>query len=228
MISQALPRLVSRLVTLLVLFVLAAPSPSVWAADPNLPHPHQGIAPKIVGTPQGASLTSSDVSLLQAGSPVQKTIQQGSGGRGVAIQYVNASVGDVWSVILSFGRYPAWVDGVKSCSVYKQENGHYFVDFVIGKFGVNKQYFIDHKLNKSQGYLSWTLDYSRLSDFDDSTGYWLVKSISEDPPLTQVEYSVDLRLSGLPDFLVTYLTKDALTTATSWVKKQAEARAAAK
>jgi hypothetical protein len=210
--------------TLGLLLLGAAPS---YAADPNQPHPHQGIAPRIQGTPQGATLTDADKAILQQGRPVEKTIQYDGGGRGVAIQWVQAPVSDIWAVILSFGKYPAWVDGVKSCTLYRQGNGHYYVDFVIGKFGITKQYYIDHVLNKSQGYLSWTLDYSRLSDFDDSTGYWLVKSIQEDPPLTQVEYSVDLRLAGVPDFLAKYLTRDALTTATSWVKKQAEARASA-
>jgi hypothetical protein len=220
-------RLLRHFYGLLVSVALPCIATPVFAADPTQPHYNQGIAPRLNGRPVGVTLSGQDRSSLAEGSPIQKTVLYDGGGRGVAVQWVSASVADVWTVILSFGRYPQWVDGVKSCTVYGRSGAHWYVDFVIGKFGVTRQYYIDHTFNRSQGYLSWTLDYSRLSDFDDSVGYWLVTPITTDPPVTQVEYSVDLRLTNAPDVFVKYLNHQALEGATSWVKTQAEARAAA-
>ena len=57
-------------------------------------------------------------------------------------------------------------------------------------------------------------DYSRLSDADDLIGYWRVEQIQDSPPLTRVDYATDMKLSGVPDFLASYLTKDALINGT--------------
>lgn len=187
------------------------------------PHKNNGLIPAYKGKPQSATLNEDDKRLLDRGMPVEKTIQTAGGGRGVAIQLVNAPTDVVWSCIKSYNKYPDWVDGVKECEIYKQEGNKIFVKFVISAFMIKKTYFIEHVFSEDEGYVTWTLDYSRLSDFDDSVGYWLVSE--ERPGVTRVEYSVDLRLTGIPNSLVGYLTKDALPAATSWVKKQSEARA---
>ena len=44
----------------------------------------------------------------------------------------------------------------------------------LGVMGVSLEYFIDHTYAPRLGVLTWTLDYSRLSDLVDSVGYWCV------------------------------------------------------
>ena len=84
-------------------------------------------------------------------------------------------------------------------------------------------YFIEHSFHKSEGYMTWTQDYTRESDLDDSTGYWLVYPSPDTPGATRVEYTVDMRLKGwVPGFVENMLAKKGLTMATSWVKKKAE------
>lgn len=68
----------------------------------------------------------------------------------------------------------------------------------------------------------WTLDYRRRSDADDLLGYWRVEQLQSDPPLTRVDHSTELILAGVPDFLVDYLSQDALINGTKWVKREAE------
>ena len=172
------------------------------------PHKNNGLITPYKGKPAFADLTSADQQKLDRGDTVEKTIQTTGGGRGVAVQLINAPMDKVWSKIKAFSSYPRWVDGVKECSIYKEEGSQVVVKFVISAFMIKKTYFIEHTFAEDEGYVTWTLDYSRLSDFDDSVGYWLVTE--ERPGVTRVEYSVDLRLSGVPKSLVGYLTKDAL------------------
>jgi hypothetical protein len=76
--------------------------------------------------------------------------------------------------------------------------------------------------------LTWTLDYSRSSDLDDSVGFWRVTPVEGAPDRAQVEYSVDIAISSwVPGFVRNLLVDDGLKQATSWVKVQSEKRYAA-
>ena len=208
------------LLTSLFLFLSVA-----QAADPNKPHPHNGVATKFTN-PQKASLTSTDVQQLASGKPVFKQVRAGNGGRGIAVFDVQASEQTVWGVISSFEKYPVWIDGLAKCDVYKKDGNTIYADFVISTWGVEVQYYIEHDYAPEKGYLTWALDYSRESDLDDSTGYWLVYPSPIDPTKTRVEYSVDLRIKGwVPTFIQTMLAESGVEDATTWVKREAEKRA---
>ena len=71
-------------------------------------------------------------------------------------------------------------------------------------------------------YMSWTLDRNRTSDVRDMIGYWLVLESPDNPNQTRLEYSTELVLGGVPDFIVNILTKDALVDGTAWVKQRSE------
>ena len=58
------------------------------------------------------------------------------------------------------------------------------------------EYYVKHRLNREEGYVTWTLDYSRYSDLDDSTGYWYMYPSPDNPGKTRVEYTIDVRISG--------------------------------
>jgi len=203
---------------LLPLFLL---SKGAFAADPNQPHNNQGIVAPYHGAPPKITLSADDEAKLASGQQVQKQGQTGNGGHAVAFMNINATTDKVWSKIMSFSSYPSFVDNVTSCTVYKQEGSFYYVDFVLSVMGIGVEYYIKHDYQKAQGYMTWTLDYSRLSDLDDSVGYWRVTALS--PTQTRVEYSVDIRFKGwIPGFVQDMISTKGLTTATSWVKKQSE------
>ena len=193
-----------------------------FAANPNTPHPHTGVGTKFTN-PAKATLTDGDKNTLSSGKPVLKQIQEGNGGRGVAIFDVAATPDKVWSVITSFSSYPKYIPELSKCEAYKKSGDEIFVDFVISTWGVNVQYYVQHQYHPEKGYMTWTLDYTRESDLDDSTGYWLVYPSPLDPSKTRVEYSVDLRIKGwVPGFIQTMLAESGVENATKWVKREAE------
>lgn len=74
--------------------------------------------------------------------------------------------------------------------------------------------------------MTWTLDYEKTSDMDDVSGHWHLEE--RDGGLkTRVFYACDISLKGsVPGPVMNYLSKAALKSATSWVKKQSEENAA--
>lgn len=195
----------------------------LWAADPTIPHEHQGVISSYKGAPPTVTLTEAELATLGTGAAVQKQVQVGNGGRAVAVMDINATAERVWSRILAFDQYPLWVDNVTECSVYKTEGSDIYTRFLLSVMGSSVEYYIKHNLNRSAGWMTWTLDYSRQSDMNDSVGYWRVTPLSADPPKTRLEYSVEIQFKGwVPGFVVSMIQSKGVTNATSWVKKQSE------
>ncbi|MBM74976.1 MAG: hypothetical protein CMK59_06225 [Proteobacteria bacterium] len=208
-------------------FLLTA---TTFAADPDKKHHHQGVAQRF-SNPTKTELSSEEKDLLKKGEAVRKQVREGNGGRGIAIMDVSASSEDIWSVITDFKKYPEWIDQMDSSSIYatnpKSDHTEILVDFTLSAMMISVQYYIDHSYYPDKGYLTWTLDYSKLSDLDDSTGYWLVYPSPDDPNKSRVEYSVDLRVSGwIPGFVEDMLANQGLVDATKWMKRESEKRAA--
>ena len=140
----------------------------------------------------------------------------------MAVQYIDATADNVWETILSYNRYDDWVSNVDSCRVYKKEQNTVYVETLSSlgfmKFGV----YTKNTLHLDKGYMTWTLDYDKNSDLNDSVGYWRVEQISNTPPVTVVEYHSKVKVGNMPAFVEKFLRNDALLKGTSWVKKQAE------
>ncbi len=205
-----------------LLFCLGLMSSPVLAADANAPHPHQGVAPKF-SDPQPSALTAADEALLVSGKSVRKQVRYEKGGRGVSIMDVQATPEQVWKVIEDFGSYPSWIDNLEVCEIYSRTGEHIYVQFELKMMGFGVEYWIDHVYRPEKGSMTWQLDYSKHSDLDDSTGYWMVYPSPADPTKTRVEYTVDLRVGGwVPGFVEDVLANKGLEKATSWVKQQAE------
>jgi hypothetical protein len=146
----------------------------------------------------------------------------------MAIFKVNANPDIVWATIQDFPSYPKWIDEVKKCEIYKKDGGKIDVDFVIKSFPVTVEYYIHHDYDLQNRWGTWTLDYSRNSDLDDSVGFWRVNSVDGNPNQSIVEYSVDIALKGwLPGFVRDILVDKGLKQATNWVKVQSEKKQAA-
>ncbi len=209
-----------------VLLLIAVLPGLSWAADANAPHEHQGIIQAFSGAPPAAQLVRADLMTLRKGEPVLKQQNDGeTGGRGVAVFRVNADRDTVMNVILDYPNSSNWIESLTASEVYNTSGNNQYVRFVTRAMAVSVEWFIKHEINRSDYWVTWTLDYSRNSDLDDSVGYWRLKEVPNQPGVTQVEYSVDIRLKGwVPGFVKNLLVNRGLEDATSWVKIQSEAR----
>ena len=191
------------------------------AADPAKAHPHKGVVAAYTNGPPTIPLSAQEQATLASGKPVLKQIPSATGGRGVAVFDVNASRDKVWSVITNYGMYPSWVDNVETCATYKRDGNSVYVDFVLDPVGMTVEYYIKHTFNPQAYWITWTLDYSRASDLDDSVGFWKLTEVS--PGRTRVEYSAAISITGwVPGFVKTMIEDKGLQNATSWVKVQSE------
>lgn len=196
------------------------------AADASKPHDHKGELKPYPEKYTPVSLSSAEKAQVAAGKPVFKKTEGDAGGRGVAVFKVNAPPAVVWDTLKAFERYPDWIDNVDEVEVYRKKGEDIDVRFEISSMGFSVEYFITHRFRDANKYATWTLDYSRQSDLGDSVGFWKVDEVEGDPGSSVVTYSVDIKIkSWVPGFIRTLLVDNGLKTATSWVKKQSEARA---
>lgn len=216
-----------RLITPLLAALALIAAPAAWAADANKPHEHKGVLKPYKQPPPPVSLTAKDQAALGKGEPVMKTLEGESGGRGAAVFRVNAPPDVVWGVISDFKSYPKWIDNVEEIEVYKTTPSTKDVRFELSAIGFSVEYFIHHMYGQADDtyWCTWTLDYARNSDLDDSVGSWRVSPVAQSPGQSQVEYSVDLRVKGwVPGFIRSLLVDKGLKEATQWVKVQSEKR----
>ena len=195
------------------------------ASDPTKPHPHQGILTPITTAPARIDLSADEKAKLEGGEVVIRQTQGSGEGEGVAVQLIQAPVDTVWEVILDYDRYPERINTLSSCEVYERKGNEVFVDMQSSVMGFKFGQYTRNFIHKDKGYMSWTLDYRRLSDVDDMVGYWRLEQVSASPPVTRLEYGTEIKVGQVPPFLVGFLTRDALRSGTAWVKKHSEAAA---
>lgn len=219
------------------------------------PHPHQGkIAPFASGDP-GVELDRHALSILASGHPYKTQVlaaddhkSSSKAGRGMVVQDVHAPTHIVWERILDFNHYPEMVPKTVECQIYRStllapgDHHHHhhgkkqqqqlpeqriWVRMKIGFPLLKFQFFVNHLFEPDQNSLTWTLDYSEHSDIDDSVGYWYVIPHPDDPQhMSRVYYSVQVSLyNWVPQFVVDFMSKQALMDATAWVKKYSELEA---
>jgi ribosome-associated toxin RatA of RatAB toxin-antitoxin module len=196
------------------------------AADASSPHPHKGLVRPFKVPPKTVQLTPAEEAALARGEAVRKTIRSDSGGRGLAVVDVAAPPEVVWSCLTDFERYPKMVPNVREAEVYAREREHLRARFVLGGAGVDIEYFVDHVYRPAQGYMTWTLDYSRKSDLSDSVGFWRVSPHPDKPGHSRLSYSIEIKVGWwVPGFVEDLLAKDGLVRSTEWVRREAERRA---
>jgi len=200
------------------------------AANKNKPHKHQGSLEPYKSEKPKITLTSKQLSDLLAGKLVKEQLLQGGGGRAMVIQDVHAPCDVVWDRILDFRSYPKMVPKVAQCENYvvekgKNEDYKICTRMRLSVFGVKIEYFIRHCYFPRLSTCTWTLDYDCSSDLDESVGYWYVEPHPDPtkPDWSRVYYSVAMvPPSWIPGIVKAFLTKQALTQATAWVKENAE------
>src|ERR1041385_8513448 len=208
--------------------VVMIASASASAAAATKPQEPTGKLKPYPRPPPALKLSDDEKKTLDAGKAVMRQSEGDAGGRGFAIFRVNASPDTVWATINDFGSYPKWIDEVKKCQIYKKDGGKIDVEFNLSSFPVNITYYIHHDYDMAARWGTWTLDYTRNSDLDDSVGFWRVNTVDANPNQSVVEYSVDIAIKGwVPGFVRTMLVDKGLKQATQWVKVQSEKKAAA-
>jgi ribosome-associated toxin RatA of RatAB toxin-antitoxin module len=189
-------------------------------------HPHitGKVTPFQDGDP-GVKLKGSALNTLSSGKPYSTQIESASGGRGVVVQVVQAPVDVVWGKFLDFKNYDKLVPKTAESEIYKTENLRHgqkriWVRMKVGFPMLKVQFFVKHLYDPKK---HSTLDYSKKSDFDDSAGYWYVVKHPDRSDQTRVYYSVEVSMfPSVPQFVMDFMSKQALTDSTGWVKKVSE------
>ena len=85
------------------------------------------------------------------------------------------------------------------------------------------EYYCDHTYSPGCDSVTWSLDYDKLSDFDDVAGHWHVEEHPSKPGCSRVFYACDVKFKGaVPGPVMSFISKSALKQATSWVKRESE------
>ena len=178
----------------------------------------------------------------------QTQVQSGGSGRGLVVQDINAPPSIVWDRILDYDNYSSMVPKTVESKNYKiltnkndilQDTSSdtspssssflsslsqiIYTRMKVGFPLLKLEFFIKHKYYPSLNSLTWTLDYDKSSDFNDSCGYWYVIPHPHDVRRTRVYYSVEVSMfDWIPKFVADFTSSKALTGATAWVKKFSE------
>jgi hypothetical protein len=85
--------------------------------------------------------------------------------------------------------------------------------------------YYDHTFYPQKSSLTWSLDYTRTSDFEDVAGHWhVIEHPTKGPGCSRVYYACDIQMKGtVPGPILNYISKAALKQATGWVKRESEA-----
>lgn len=196
------------------------------AANPDVPHIHNGIMQKYDSVPPskyGISLGGATTESLRSGKPTIRMIESKGSKRIVSIQDMQAPEKVVWKVITDLPNYPKMVEGCEACDVYKTKKllGGARIDcarYRVGAMGFKIEYYIKHMFDPSKHCFTFHLDYDRLSELSDTVGYWYVEQL--DDGWCRVYYSTDSTLPGwIPAFAKESLVNLAAKRATGWVNK---------
>ncbi|KAL9183878.1 hypothetical protein ACHAXT_004734 [Thalassiosira profunda] len=206
------------------------------ASNFNKPHAHTGkVEPFKPGDPN-VKLDGRAKGILKNGKPYQTQVQTGDSGVALVVQDVNAPTHIVWDRILDYDNYanmvPKTVDSKNYKVVpHKPTKANNFLEkeiytrMKVGFPMLKLEFFVRHFLYiQAHNSLTWTLDYTKESDFDESCGYWYIIPHPDDPEeRTRLYYSVQVGMfDWVPKFVVDFMSSKALTDATAWVKKYSE------
>jgi len=197
------------------------------------PHDHNGIVPPFTPGDPKIPLDKKALAVLATGKPYQTQIESATGGRGLVVQDVDAPTDIVWGRILDYDNYSKMVPKTIESKNYEVVDVKptkkdplsqiIFTRMKVGFPVLKLEFFIKHLYYPDLNSMTWTLDYTKKSDFNDSCGFWFVVPHPDDPDKTRLFYSVEVSMfDWVPKFVVDFMSTKALTDATAWVKKYSE------
>lgn len=165
------------IVSLLFFLAVAAPTVAFAVSPPGECHPHRGkLKPYPPGPPTlQKPLSEKQLQQLSEGKPVETKLKLEK--RDLIIQDVEATPEVIWSQILDYNRYTKLQPDTLESEIYdKSKPDHNKVFFKIGNSKVTFEVHNAITHHRDIGSATWTLDYDRKSDFDDTAGCKLNRS----------------------------------------------------
>jgi hypothetical protein len=173
--------------------------------------------------PPKVELDNSDYKRLQHGKRVYKQVSYQDYTLPVIVFRVGASKDKIWQTILNYHAYPDWIKNVDHAQIYRKEDEHYYVNFLVGHWLIGKiHYSVKHYLSKDN-WMKWELDPGRTSDFSYSTGYWQVIEADDEVGKFDVFYAADFQFKeARSEFIRNKAIKAGLKQASIWLPREAE------
>ena len=201
-------------------------STAARAGDPLLPHEHKGVLKPFAARPP-LVVTDADTQTLHARGIVRQPFSA-TDARALLVFEVNAPPDIVWAVITDLKAMPSYVEEIKAVDVLTKSGDHTVAKLALGQMGVSLEEFVDYDFHNSARQGTWTLDYSKRSDIDDSVGFWRVTPSSTNGA-SIVEYAAEVRaMAWMPGFFQSVINDKALAATPGWVRDFSARRAAAR
>lgn len=128
-------------------------------------------------------------------------------------------------MVSRFTAFPRYIDEVKQAVVLEDGPDGTVVAFTVSQFGFTLTYYVRHRYDAVRREGTWTLDYGKESDLDDSIGYWRVTPLPGSPGRSLVEHSTHVALkTAMPDFLRSWIADNSLRLTGTWVRKHVAAK----
>lgn len=215
-----------RTALVLPLIVLAAPSaPGLEQTHPR--HEHQGIIPAYRGAPPRIGLSAEEQNTVGRDQYVRRIEEVDGNVQAVTVFSVNAPAACVWSLLLDFPAYARGLEDMSISELYRRDGRDYYVEFRYRHWLLGSHtYFVRHTYPGSvAGWGTWTLDYDRRSDLDDSVGFWRVEPVKGNADRSNVFYSATVRYRGwAPWWIMRMFVEGTLAETADWVKAYSEER----
>lgn len=173
--------------------------------------------------PPTIELSEKERKRLKKGKRIYKQVTEKDQTQQVVIFRVDASKDKIWQTILNYSSYPDWIKNVDHTQLYREEDQHYYVDFLVGHWLLGKfRYSVVHYLS-NDSWMKWRLDDKKPADFTLSIGYWKVIEASNDTGKHDVYYSANFQFrEPRPEYIRKKGIKAGLKQASIWLPREAQ------
>ncbi len=188
--------------------------------------------PALAAKPTYPTLSAKDQETLAEGKLVlNRDYEDEDSGTIIGVQRINASVADVWKILLAFDRIPESNDSVVVSEDYTAEmgrtppSGGRYIDihYELKVAGQSIPYNVHHTYYPSQQYLEWTLDDQKDNDIEATEGSFTVWPVDGEPGKVDFLYITRIKTGrSVPGWVETLLTKTSLKGYIKFVKAEAE------
>ena len=175
-------------------------------------------------------LNNAERDLLAQGKAVYKNLNYVDGARLAVVFRVAAPPGLIWTLLSDFESYPIWIEDVLETEIYRRRGEEVMVRFLVRYGSGELTYYARHRYpGERLGWGTWTLDFSRKSDLNDTVGFWRIDPVVDASGSSDVAYSASVRWNGwFTALLSDLIARRGLRVATEWVKTQAEKQTSAR
>jgi hypothetical protein len=191
--------------------------------------PRSALAHDFIGKPSFPTLTAKEQERLARGKLVLRTERGSEDGSGLitGVIEINASIDEVWKLLLQFELVPQASKAVKEVTRYIDQPGKggardVGIRYQVKIAWVNISYYIHHDIYSQQNYLNWTLDPTKEHDIARTDGSYSLWPGAK-PGSARFVYITEVDTGrNIPDWIEEELTESSLKRFLVFIKKQAE------